>query len=154
MKRLNLKEKHFRKDHIQSIRTIKIVQFDIAFFIRSFFFVFLGMITDIKLVTFSLVLMTGSLLAIMILTRFFSVQLISFIEQKYRKHAFLVATMMPRGFIATLLAFLPFNEGIIIPHFTEAMFLLIFSASFISIFGTILFGGQRGTIKPNVKESG
>ena len=47
--------------------------------------------------------------------------------------------MVPRGFVATLLAFLPYNEGIIIPSFAEIVLLLIFATSLVSIFGTIIF---------------
>ncbi len=119
MKTLNLKEKYYRKEHIQSLRSIKLIQLDFSFFIRTFFFVFLGMITDLSLVTLPLLYLMVAILAIMISTRYISVRIISFIEHKYRKHAFLISTMIPRGFVATLLAFLPYNEGIIIPAFAE-----------------------------------
>ena len=139
MKTLNLKEKYYRKEHIQSLRSIKLIQLDFSFFIRTFFFVFLGMITDLSLVTLPLLYLMVAILAIMISTRYISVRLISFIEHKYRKHAFLISTMVPRGFVATLLAFLPYNEGIIIPAFAEIVLLLIFATSLVSIFGTIIF---------------
>jgi len=139
MKTLNLKEKLYRKEHIQSLKSIKLIQLDFSFFIRTFFFVFLGMITDISVVTVPLVIMTLAILVIMIGTRFMSVQIISFIEKKYKKHAFLISTMLPRGFVATLLAFLPYNEGIMIPTFTEIVLLLIFSTAIVSIFGNIIF---------------
>ena len=139
MKTLNLKEKYYRKEHIQSLRSIKLIQLDFSFFIRTFFFVFLGMITDLSLVTLPLLYLMVAILVIMITTRYISVRLISFIEHKYRKHAFLISTMVPRGFVATLLAFLPYNEGIIIPAFTEIVLLLIFATSLVSIFGTIIF---------------
>lgn len=139
MKTLNLKEKYYRKEHIQSLRSIKLIQLDFSFFIRTFFFVFLGMITDLSLVTLPLLYLMVAILVIMISTRYISVRLISFIEHKYRKHAFLISTMVPRGFVATLLAFLPYNEGIIIPSFAEIVLLLIFATSLVSIFGTIIF---------------
>ena len=139
MKTLNLKEKYYRKEHIQSLRSIKLIQLDFSFFIRTFFFVFLGMITDLSLVTLPLLYLMVAILVIMITTRYISVRLISFIEHKYRKHAFLISTMVPRGFVATLLAFLPYNEGIIIPAFAEIVLLLIFATSLVSIFGTIIF---------------
>jgi NhaP-type Na+/H+ or K+/H+ antiporter len=97
------------------------------------------MITDVSVVTMPLILMTLAILGIMIATRFMSVQIISFIEKKYKQHALLISTMLPRGFVATLLAFLPYNEGIIIPTFTEIVLLLIFSTAIVSIFGNILF---------------
>ena len=139
MKSLNLKEKYYRKEHIASLKSIKLVQLDLSFFIKTFFFVFLGMITDISLMTLPLIIMAVSVIFIMIFTRYLSVGLISIIEKKYRQYAFLISTMVPRGFVATLLAFLPFNEGIIIPGFTEIVLLLIFTTSIVSIISNIIF---------------
>jgi len=139
MKHLNLKEKYYRKEHIQSLKTIGMVQLDLSFFIRTFFFVFLGMITQLNQVTITLLLMAVAIIGIMIVTRFLSIGLISFIEKKYKEHTFLIATMVPRGFVATLLAFLPYNEGIIIPNFPEIVLLLIFSTSIVSILSNIAF---------------
>jgi len=137
---LNLKEKYYTKDHLQSLRSIKLIQLDFSFFIKTFFFVFLGMMTNIELVSTRILLIVGSVIGLMIVTRYISVHIMTFIDKKYKSHAFLISTMVPRGFVATLLAFLPLNEGIQIePGFTEIVMLLIFFTSIVSIFGTIIF---------------
>jgi len=112
IKALNLKEKFYRKEHIQSLKSIRLIQLDFSFFIKTFFFVFLGMITDLSLVTLPIIYMTIGILVIMIATRYLGVRIISLFEHKYKRNAFLISTMVPRGFVATLLAFLPYNEGI------------------------------------------
>ncbi len=138
MKSLDLKDRYYTQEHIRSLRSIKLVQLDFSFFIRTFFFVFLGMITDLSVVTTDLALTALGIIMIMIITRYLSVNIISLVDKRYNKHAFLISTMVPRGFVATLLAFLPFNEGIIIPGFPELVLLLIFATSIVSIFGTII----------------
>ncbi|MBD3204572.1 hypothetical protein GF327_09855 [Candidatus Woesearchaeota archaeon] len=139
MKAFNLEEKFHTRGHLKSLRSIKLIQQDFSFFIKSFFFVFLGMIIDLNSITLQVVLMSFVIILIMILTRFLAVKIIALIEKKYIKDAFLISTMVPRGFVATLLAFLPYNEGIEIPLFPEVVTLLIFSTSIVSIFGAIIF---------------
>ncbi|MBN2368713.1 cation:proton antiporter [Candidatus Woesearchaeota archaeon] len=139
MKYLNLKERYCTREHIQSLKSIALIQLDFSFFIRTFFFVFLGITSEIHIITLNLVLMAFAIIGLLILTRYISVMAVSLLDRKYNKHALLISTMVPRGFVATLLAFLPFNEGISIPSFPELVLLLILFTSIISILGTIVF---------------
>lgn len=137
LKRLGLNEKYHSKEHVLALKSIKIIQLDFSFFIKTFFFIFLGLITDLSLITPKLLLITFSIITVMFLARYISAMFISRLNYKHQEHVFLISTMMPRGFVATLLAFLPYNEGIQIPLFTEIVLLLIIFTSFVSIFGAI-----------------
>ncbi|MCM2326173.1 MAG: cation:proton antiporter [Candidatus Woesearchaeota archaeon] len=136
---LNLKEKYYTKMHIRSLKSIKVIQLDLSFFIKTFFFIFLGIITDLKAISLKVVLITLCLITIILLTRYIAARVMTRIDKKYKKDAFIISTMMPRGFVATLLAFLPFNEGIIIPQFPEIILFSIFFTSIVSIVGVMVF---------------
>jgi cell volume regulation protein A len=125
--------------HIRSLKSIKIIQLDLSFFIKTFFFIFLGIITDIKAISLKVVLITLCLITIILVTRYIATKVMTRIDKKYKKDAFIISTMMPRGFVATLLAFLPFNEGIIIPQFPEIILFSIFFTSIVSIVGVMVF---------------
>jgi cell volume regulation protein A len=147
----SLKKRFYTRKHIRTLKSIRLIQLDFSFFIRTFFFVFLGMITNIEELNLSLIIVAVAIIFIMISTRYLGVMFMSLIEKQYKKHAFLISTMVPRGFVATLLAFLPLREGIMIKSFTEIVLLLIFSTSIVSIFGTIIHKTQNTMVK-NKKE--
>lgn len=139
MKRLGLKDRYYTRAHIHSLKSIKIIQLDFSFFIKTFFFIFLGIITDIGVVSAGLIAITFAVMIIIIATRFICAKLIALLDRSYHKGVFLISTMMPRGFVATLLAFLPYREGIIIPAFPEIIMFSIILTTIVSIISVMIF---------------
>jgi potassium/hydrogen antiporter len=152
MKLLKLKDKRYRKDHIETLKSIELIQMDFSFFTRSLFFVVLGLLIDINsytLMTFAIAL---TLILIILITRFVCVKSIFAIEHRYKKHKQNIITIVPKGFIATLLIFLPYSEGIFIPQLGEVSVLIIVGMSFIAIYGNKLLKGKKAFIEKGITD--
>jgi len=75
---------------------------------------------------------------ILLAARFFSTQVLLLLDKKYRKETFLITTMLPRGFTATVVAFLPLEAGIEIPGLTEIVLLMLLISTIIAIIGVTI----------------
>ncbi|MBI5061485.1 MAG: cation:proton antiporter [Candidatus Aenigmarchaeota archaeon] len=104
---------------------LKTFQSEICFFIRSFFFVYLGLIVVIS----PQYLLYGALLAVLlILVRFVAVHLSVGGMGFTRNERILISTMAPRGLAAAVLAQLPISYGI--PNaeiYSSIIFVVIFA---------------------------
>lgn len=105
----------------------------ISFLIRSFFFVFTGLLFSFS--SFTMVLF-GLLLAFVFLgTRFFAVKL-SFFKSSSKDSENLMTIMLPRGLAAAVLASLPFTSGVPGSQvFPEIVFIVIFATIIICTVG-------------------
>jgi NhaP-type Na+/H+ or K+/H+ antiporter len=134
-----------RKNTFEEVlHSIKCVQTDFTFFMKSFFFVLLGVTFNLSLLNFSLIVLIGVLILMIILARFFSSIVISRFDKVIAQHKALISFMIPRGYVAAVLAFVPASEGIIIPHFTDIVVILVILTTFISIAGVFAFGKKKG----------
>jgi len=97
-------QKMYRVDHL-----LKEFQAEIAFFIRSFFFVYLGVIATIDLTY----LIYGILITcVIIVMRFIVIELSTYKMALTKIEKNVMISMIPRGLAAAVLAQLPLNFGI------------------------------------------
>lgn len=119
---------------------------EISFFIKTFFFVFLGLVFDLESLTSNVLIICFSLVILLILSRYISSFILGQIDKKYIENWFIISTMIPRGFVATLIAFLSSEAGLIIPNFTNVILLMIFFGTFTSIIGNFIYRKKYKTL--------
>lgn len=141
----DLLQKHIKgKDRFKPIlEDIKNVQVDFTFFLRTFFFFVLGTTFSFSLLKGPALVIVGGIILMIILSRLISAMLISNMDNILSTHKFLVTMMIPRGFVATVLSFLPAQKGITIPYLTEIVLLLVFTSTFLSMAGAYLYGAKK-----------
>jgi NhaP-type Na+/H+ or K+/H+ antiporter len=120
------------------------VQTDFTFFISSFFFVLLGVTFDLALFDKVSVWLIGGIVGLIILTRFVAAAVLSKMDDVFSEYRNLIAIMIPRGYVAAVLAFVPAQEGIKIPLLADIIVVLLVITTIIAIFGTSVYERTRG----------
>ena len=100
------------KDHNLVDETIKFINGEVSFFVRTFFFVYMGMIISFKLINTQFFLLCFALLLIIILMRYISVTITGFIYKDKKKDRFAMLSMLPRGLASAVLAIIPASANI------------------------------------------
>jgi potassium/hydrogen antiporter len=134
--------KHFKKSKNlpDTIYTdIQRVQGSFTFFMRAFFFFVLGAIFSFSLLQPYVLLIVSGIIFMILLSRFLSVSIVSFWDKILSEHKTIVTIMIPRGFVATVLSFIPAQKGVFIPNLTEIVLLTVFASTGVAIFGTYLY---------------
>ncbi len=116
-------------------------QGEITFFVRTFFFVYIGLLLSLEFFTlFSLAVSIG--LVVLFLVARFIVQelLLSDLPSKDRK---IIIAMGPRGLAAAVLATIPLTSGIAIPDFQELVFAIILFSNVAATIGVFAFDREN-----------
>lgn len=125
------------------LKSIKSVQTDFTFFMKSFFFVLLGVTFDMSLLSQISLLLIAGIIAMILLSRFLASWLISMADKTLAMYRTVMTIMIPRGYVAAVLAFVPAQEGIVIPLFTDIVVILVVVTTFVAIIGVAAFGKPR-----------
>ncbi len=120
-------------------KSIKVVQREITFFVRTFFFVFLGVIFNTAALKQHIIVIAGASTAVLLLARIASTKLVGFFDANVKKYALVIATLFPRGLAASVLAFMPAAYGIQVSFFVEVAFLVILFTNVIAMVGAFAF---------------
>lgn len=120
-------------------KSIKMVQTEITFFVRTFFFVFIGVIFNFAALKHEIVFIAALLTLVLLAARVFSTKLLSVFDSSIKKYELVIATILPRGLAAAVLAFLPLSYGIKLQFFTEIVFIIILSTNVIATIGAFAF---------------
>jgi len=105
---------------------MKAFQGEITFFIRSFFFVFLGIIFVIETDFFPLLLYAVSITAMLLITRYIATKITSIKYNITKLEQSIIMIMVPRGLAAALIIQLAFSAGVPgIEIFSNVVFLVI-----------------------------
>ena len=130
---------------------IKLFQEEISFFVRSFFFVFLGVIL-IPEQFMGIALIAGLILsAVFILIRFAMTKFIPGIA--HIDDTKVVISMIPRGLAAAVLATLPATQGIIIGSFEGIVFGVIIISNIVATAGLYISRKNKDDEEIEVKKS-
>ncbi|MFH0927665.1 MAG: cation:proton antiporter [Candidatus Micrarchaeota archaeon] len=124
---------------------IKKVQGSFTFFMRAFFFFVLGVIFSFSLLQPYVLGIVAGIICLILASRLISVFVVSQRDKLLATHKFLVTVMIPRGFVATVLSFIPAQNGIEIPNLPEIVLLLVFASTAVSMVGTYAYNiaGRR-----------
>ncbi|MFH0971695.1 MAG: cation:proton antiporter [Candidatus Micrarchaeota archaeon] len=123
-------------------------QIEVSFFVRTFFFVYLGLIVTLADITLNLILVSIALLIGLIIARGAGIKLMGGVFTDERSN-FLIMTMLPRGLAAAVLAFYPEKNGIVLPGFTELVFLVIILTNILATIGVFMFESSKPIIAQN-----
>ena len=126
-------------------------QVEVSFFVRTFFFVYLGLIVARADLTLNLIIISVALLFGLIIARVIGIKLLSGIFTDKRSN-FLIITLLPRGLAAAVLAFYPERNGIVLPGFTELVFLVIILTNIVATIGVFSFESSKPIIAQNMPQ--
>jgi cell volume regulation protein A len=129
--------RRFRLDHHFQIDK-KLIAFhaEISFFIRTFFFVYLGWVTSLKDFNLIFAIFTIGLLMSMLLIRLGVVKILVKMAPQQRPYQALYAIMIPRGLTVAVLAGMPALEKIPgCEHFVDYAFAMILLTNLLLMLG-------------------
>jgi len=101
------------KKPLEVNQSIRFLHEEITFFIRTFFFVYLGMMFSFKSLTTEFMTLCGIMLLIIILLRMICTEITVRLYPEKKKDRFLIMLMMPRGLASAVLATLPAAAGVL-----------------------------------------
>jgi len=93
-------------------QSIRFLHEEITFFVRTFFFVDLGIIFSLKEITPEFMTICGVMLLIIILLRMICTEITIRVYPEKKRDRFLIMLMMPRGLASAVLATLPAAAGV------------------------------------------
>jgi len=121
--------------------TLKKFQEEVTFFVRTFFFVYAGLLFSPQYFTPFVILITIGVSLIMLFSRKIGDMLLLKKTMEKGDRNVMVA-MMPRGLAAAVLASFPVLYGLNIPEFQPIVFGVIIISNVIATAGIFLFGGE------------
>jgi hypothetical protein len=83
--------------------------------------------------------MMGGILAIILVTRFISSELLALVDSYFAEYKNLITIMIPRGYVAAVLSFVPAQQGIEIPYLTDIIVVLVVITNLIAIAGIAVY---------------
>ncbi|MBU1197999.1 cation:proton antiporter [Candidatus Micrarchaeota archaeon] len=116
-------------------KTFREFQLEITFFVRTFFFVYLGTLFNLFSLDTAVILIAVVSLVGIIVARYIGVEIISRMNPQLQDHKVLLTTMMPRGLAAAVLASYPLTFGLDIQHFAQSALLIILITNVIATAG-------------------
>jgi cell volume regulation protein A len=142
----------FLRERFQEItRQIKNSQINFSFFIKNFFFVYLGIIFDVENLNVTSGLIALGIIALMVISRYVSVRVAARFDPEFKQSTTLMTLMIARGFTATFAALMPSSEGVEIPRLKEITLIMVLLTTLITITGAIVYERrvQRGQAPPS-----
>ncbi|MDP2717528.1 MAG: cation:proton antiporter [Candidatus Micrarchaeota archaeon] len=126
-------------DNFDMEESIRHFQKEISFFVRTFFFVYLGIIFSPEALSVTVATMAGAVLVGIILARYLVVKVYERVDARFERYQTLLVGMMPRGLAAAVLASLPLASGVQIPSFAEIVFIIIVLTNVIATVAAFVF---------------
>ncbi|MFH1106694.1 MAG: cation:proton antiporter [Candidatus Micrarchaeota archaeon] len=115
--------------------TFRAFQTEITFFVRTFFFVYLGTLFNVFSLPSAAWVIAFVALAAVLAARYIGVELAVRLDRRLLQYKLVLTTMLPRGLAAAVLASYPATQGIQIPYFAEAVLLIIVATNLIATIG-------------------
>lgn len=100
------------KGHALVDETIKFFHGEVTFFIRTFFFVYMGMMLSFNFMDIRFLTLSFSLLLIIVLIRYISVGITGLVYHEKKEDRFVMLSMLPRGLASAVLATIPVSANI------------------------------------------
>lgn len=126
-------------------------QREISLFVRTFFFIYLGIVFDLAQLSFSLVLIAMGLTLAVYLARHFGSAILIRLNAEFEKDKDLIRAMMARGLAAAVLATYPLSLGLW-PEQSESIvqiaFLVIIFTNLLSTIGLFRYEKNKKELFP------
>lgn len=137
--------------HLEVTNGIKSFQSEVSFFVRTFFFVYIGLILNLSAFTWMLIGIGTGITIVALLARRLATKLLGYDKVSEKT---LIYTMMPRGLAAAVLASIPATFGIPAPGFTELVMIVIIISNVFTTIGVLKNeNGEKISIESTPKSS-
>jgi cell volume regulation protein A len=136
-KRLRIKEE-FTLD-----TTLRAFQVEVSFFVRTFFFIFTGLIFNIAALNSTILTIAWVVFLTLLIARILGVKALVKSDKKIALFEKSIISMMPRGLVAAVLASMPLAAGIKIPYFAEIVFSIIILTNLATTVGVFIAERRR-----------
>jgi len=131
------------------ISLVRGINTEITFLMRTLFFVFLGVIFNIKLIRWGIIIFVLVIVIGEVVSRYVASKMIVIFEPKFANSVPVMTTLVASGFTSTLVAFLSIEAGINIPNLAEIVLLLVMFTTIWAIVGTAIL--ERMLTSRNIK---
>ncbi len=119
------------------IRSIKSIEREFSFFIKTFFFVYIGTLVNLER-SLSFVAPAIALTAGLMAARYAATSVFGRFERNFMKYRRLITASIPRGFSSILIALMLVENSLMPVDMINLTVLIIFSTTLVSMFGGIL----------------
>jgi len=127
---------------------LKVFHSEVSFFVRTFFFVYLGVILNLSKLTLAATAVAAVIFFGLLLGRFVAVKAFSAWARHTRPYEFLMTLMSPRGLAAAVLAGMPAAMGVAVPFLEETVFSILILTNVMATVAIFYFERQFGRSVP------
>ncbi len=124
-------------------RSIKAFQTEVSFFVKTFFFVYLGLIFNLDALNSTTVIVSFGIVAALLFARYVGVKIFTDLNKSLEDSRIILTSMFPRGLAAAVLASLPFTQGIHLEGFADIVFLVIILTNVVATIGAFIYERSR-----------
>lgn len=136
------------KTHLSLNEDIRRFHSEVTFFIRTFFFVYIGILFNYKDVSLLLLLASVIIVVSLFLVRFLLVKTTIRLRSELKSDFNVIWTMLPRGLAAAVLATVPLTSGVQgTEWFTHVVFMVIVGTCIIATIGAAVNEHQSSKLK-------
>lgn len=123
--------------------TLRAFQVEVSFFVRTFFFIFIGLMFNIDVLNSTVLIMAEIVFVILIIARILGVKALIMTDKNIAPFEKSLISMMPRGLAAAVLALMPLSAGIEIQYFAEIVFSIIILTNLATTFGVFMIERKK-----------
>jgi len=136
-KRLNLKGE-FALD-----TTLRAFHGEVSFFVRTFFFIFVGLMFFIEALNSKALIMALAVFIVLIIARILGIKALIMTDKTIVPFKKSILSMMPRGLSAAVLSLMTLSAGIQIPYFAEIVFSIIILTNLTTTFSVFIIERKK-----------
>ncbi|PIO02888.1 hypothetical protein COX85_01120 [Candidatus Micrarchaeota archaeon CG_4_10_14_0_2_um_filter_55_9] len=108
---------------------IPFFQTEVAFLVKTLFFIFMGVIVDLNAFTNAVIVLALACFSAIVLTRFAATRLLTRLDEKMLADENAVWSILPRGLTAMVLASVPASQGIVVPGLVEVTVVVVLATN-------------------------
>lgn len=123
--------------------TLRAFQVEVSFFVRTFFFIFIGLMFNIKALNPTVLIMAWVIFIILMMARILGVKALVMRDENIAPFEKSLVSVMPRGLAAAVLASMPLAAGIEIKYFAEIVFSIIILTNLATTFGVFMIERKK-----------
>lgn len=129
---------------------IQFLQEEITFFVRTFFFVYIGLLFSLSYFTFPVVVVSLFLLGIFVFARWLMQRFT--LPDLTKKDKNIIVAMLPKGLAAAVLVTMAISSGIILTGFQELVFVVILLSNILATAGIFVLDRPHKKAPENILE--
>lgn len=116
---------YIRRRVLRFFTAMDVMQDEVSFLVKNTFFFLLGVMFNVETVTLRVLIIALVLTGLMIVSRWISYRVIGVFDKRYVDDGLIVSLMVSRGLTAGLTAFMPVEQGLLMPPITDIVIVMI-----------------------------